>query len=126
MPAGGAVSNGTTPGRPCRGKGTKHPAAFKLKSSRREHAFSAYETPSPLQDRLPCGSPHDRGTGCAWPVDVDPSDSGDTLTGPTLHAGVGWVKPLRESVLFYEVVPALVIGAEKVAVAIPFRIGVIF
>jgi len=29
-------------------------------------------------------------------------------------------------VLFYEVVPALVIGAEKVAVAIPFRIGVIF
>jgi len=57
---------------------------------------------------------------------LDPSDSGDTLTGPTLHAGVGWVKPLRESVLFYEVVPALIIGAEKVAVAIPFRIGVIF
>ncbi len=57
---------------------------------------------------------------------LDPSDSGDTLTGPTLHVGIGWVKPLRESVLFYEVVPALVIGATKVAVAIPFRIGVIF
>jgi len=57
---------------------------------------------------------------------IDPSDSGDTLTGPTLHVGVGWVKPLRESVLFYEVAPALIIGADKVAGVIPFRIGVIF
>ena len=57
---------------------------------------------------------------------IDPSDSGDTLTGPTIHAGVGWVKPLRESVLFYELAPALIIGEEKVSVAIPFRIGVIF
>ena len=57
---------------------------------------------------------------------LDPSDSGDTLTGPTLHAGVGWVKPLRESVLFYELNPALIIGESKVSAAIPFRIGVIF
>lgn len=57
---------------------------------------------------------------------LDPSDSGDTLTGPTLHGGIGWVKPLRESVLFYELDPALVIGRDKVSAAIPFRIGVIF
>lgn len=57
---------------------------------------------------------------------LDPSDSGDTLTGPTLHVGVGWVKPLRESVLFYELAPTLIIGAEKVGASIPFRIGVIF
>lgn len=56
----------------------------------------------------------------------DPSDSNDTLTGPTLHVGVGWVKPLRESVLFYELDPALIIGETKVSPAIPFRIGVIF
>lgn len=57
---------------------------------------------------------------------LDPSDSGDTLTGPTIHVGVGWVKPLRESVLFYELNPALIIGESKVSAAIPFRIGVIF
>ena len=57
---------------------------------------------------------------------LDPSDSDDTLTGPTLHVGVGWVKPLRESVLFYELDPALIIGDTKVSPAIPFRIGVIF
>ncbi|MDA0874553.1 MAG: hypothetical protein O3C45_05755 [Bacteroidetes bacterium] len=57
---------------------------------------------------------------------LDPSDSGDTLTGPTLHLGLGWVKPLRESVLFYEIDPALIIGETKVSAAIPFRIGVIF
>ena len=57
---------------------------------------------------------------------LDPSDSGDVLTGPTIHAGIGWVRPLRESVLFYELDPALVIGKDKVSAAIPFRIGVIF
>ncbi len=57
---------------------------------------------------------------------LDPTDGGDALTGPTIHAGVGWVKPLRESVLFYELNPALIIGEKKVSGAIPFRIGVIF
>lgn len=57
---------------------------------------------------------------------LDPTDSGDALTGPTIHLGVGWVKPLRESVLFYELDPALIIGEDKVSAAIPFRIGVIF
>jgi len=57
---------------------------------------------------------------------LDPTDSGDALTGPTIHVGVGWVKPLRESVLFYELNPALIIGENKVSAAIPFRIGVIF
>lgn len=57
---------------------------------------------------------------------LDPTDSGDALTGPTIHLGVGWVKPLRESVLFYELDPALIIGKDKVSAAIPFRVGVIF
>jgi hypothetical protein len=57
---------------------------------------------------------------------LDPTDNGDALTGPTVHLGVGWEKPLRESVLFYELNPALIIGEKKVSAAIPFRIGVIF
>ena len=57
---------------------------------------------------------------------LDPTDSDDTLTGPTIHTGLGWVKPLRESVLFYELNPVLIIGADKVSGAFPFRVGVIF
>lgn len=49
-----------------------------------------------------------------------------TEGGPAIHMGVGWVKLLRESTLFYEFVPALVVGQEKTSVAIPFRIGIIF
>lgn len=57
---------------------------------------------------------------------IDTSDNSDSLEGPTIHFGVGWVQTLRESVLFYEIDPALVIGRTEVAVAIPFRIGIIF
>jgi hypothetical protein len=52
--------------------------------------------------------------------------SDDTDGGPTFHFGLGWVQQLSDTVLFYELDPALVIGASKVTVAIPFRIGVIF
>ncbi len=45
--------------------------------------------------------------------------------GPTLHVGLGWVKPLRETTLFYEINPALIIKREEVSVAFPFRIGII-
>lgn len=54
--------------------------------------------------------------------------SGDINTneGPTIHVGVGWVRALRETLLFYEVDPALIIGSDSVGLSIPFRIGVIF
>jgi len=54
------------------------------------------------------------------------SDSDGALSGPTFHFGIGWIRPLRESVLFYEIDPALVVGSRDVSVAIPFRIGIIF
>lgn len=46
--------------------------------------------------------------------------------GPTVHIGMGWVRALHETSLFYEVNPALIIGEHSVDLAIPFRIGVIF
>ena len=46
--------------------------------------------------------------------------------GPTIHLGVGWVRALRETSLFYEVDPALIIGENSVDIAVPLRIGVIF
>lgn len=57
---------------------------------------------------------------------LDISKNDDSLTGPTVHFGIGKVHTLRESILFYELDPALIIGKDKVAVAIPFRIGIIF
>ncbi len=53
-------------------------------------------------------------------------DGSTSEGGPSIHMGVGWVKLLRESTLFYELVPALVVGEETTSVAIPFRIGIIF
>lgn len=46
--------------------------------------------------------------------------------GPTIHAGIGWVRGLYASRLFYEVDPALVIGKTRVDVVVPIRVGVIF
>jgi hypothetical protein len=40
--------------------------------------------------------------------------------------GIGWVRPLNETTLFYEINPALIIGESKSTVALPFRIGIIF
>jgi hypothetical protein len=57
---------------------------------------------------------------------INTSGDNKVLEGPTIHFGIGWVRPLRESVLFYEIDPALVIGKNDVGVAIPFRIGIIF
>lgn len=50
----------------------------------------------------------------------------DTDGGPTIHGGIGWVQRLNETTIFYEVDPALVVGAESVDLVFPFRIGVIF
>lgn len=54
------------------------------------------------------------------------SDKANTDSGPTLHLGIGWVRPLHETTLFYEFNPALIIGEKEVQVALPFRIGLIF
>ncbi len=62
------------------------------------------------------------GVGGYIPVGEDNGTEG----GPAIHAGVGWVKLLRESTLFYEIIPALVVGENSVSVSIPFRIGIIF
>lgn len=47
-------------------------------------------------------------------------------SGPTLHAGIGWVRQLNETSLYYEIDPALVVGETAVYIAIPVRLGVIF
>ncbi len=51
---------------------------------------------------------------------------GGAASGPTIHGGIGWVRSLQESSLFYEVNPALIIREEGIDLAIPVRIGVIF
>lgn len=52
--------------------------------------------------------------------------TGGHQNGPTIHIGLGWVRALQETSLFYEVDPALIIGEHSVDIAIPLRIGVIF
>ncbi len=52
-------------------------------------------------------------------------DASNSTGGPTVHIGVGRALPLRESTLYYEVDPALIIQKSKVVVSIPFRIGII-
>ncbi|GIV59025.1 MAG: hypothetical protein KatS3mg043_0114 [Rhodothermaceae bacterium] len=54
------------------------------------------------------------------------NDRRRTVSGPTLHLGIGWVRALHETSLFYELNPALIIGEENVEFALPFRIGLIF
>ncbi len=46
--------------------------------------------------------------------------------GPTVHFGFGWVQLLRETQVFYELNPTLIVGERAVDVVLPFRIGVIF
>lgn len=50
----------------------------------------------------------------------------DAEGGPAIHGGMGWVTPLRESSLYVEANPSLVIGRQRVALALPVRVGVIF
>lgn len=57
-------------------------------------------------------------------VPVGDEDGGQS--GPTLHLGVGWVHALSESSLFYEIDPAIIIGEDRVDLAFPIRIGLIF
>jgi len=55
-----------------------------------------------------------------------PTGDEDAKGGPTIHGGVGWVVPLRETSMYYELDPALVIAPDRVGLAIPFRVGLIF
>lgn len=50
--------------------------------------------------------------------------SGDS--GPTVHFGFGWVQLLRETQVYYELNPTLVVGERDVDVVLPVRVGVIF
>lgn len=62
------------------------------------------------------------GVGAYLPI----TETDRSISGPTIHAGIGWVQALRETSLFYEIDPALVIGEDSVDLIIPFRIGLIF
>jgi len=54
------------------------------------------------------------------------NDVGDNVSGPTLHVGIGWVHPLYDTALFYEINPAIIIGEERIDFVLPLRIGLIF
>ncbi len=47
-------------------------------------------------------------------------------SGPTIHFGYGRVRVLQETSLFYEFNPALIIAQDRVHLALPVRIGIIF
>lgn len=47
-------------------------------------------------------------------------------SGPTIHAGFGWVRLLNETSGFLEINPALVVGREDVDLILPIRAGIIF
>lgn len=59
------------------------------------------------------------GFGGLMPLNGDPG-------GFALHGGVGWAFPLRETSIYAELNPALVIGEEETTFAVPLRAGVIF
>ena len=54
------------------------------------------------------------------------TDADDKIYGPSIHLGVGWVRSLNETTLYYEVNPALIVGESRSTVALPLRVGVIF
>ncbi len=55
-----------------------------------------------------------------------PGEGHQDARGPTIHAGMGWVRGLYSTRLFYEIDPALVIGEAGIDLVFPFRLGVIF
>lgn len=62
------------------------------------------------------------GAGGYFPL----GEPGRERSGPTIHFGVGRVSLLAESTLFYEVDPMLVLSDDRIDVAIPIRVGLIF
>lgn len=59
-------------------------------------------------------------------VPLSDEEEGESSGGPTIHGGIGWVQTLSETTFYYEVDPALIIGADLVHVALPVRLGLIF
>ena len=57
---------------------------------------------------------------------LDSQNRSNDEGGPTLHGGIGWVRTLSETTIFYEVNPALIIGKKSIDLVLPFRIGIIF
>lgn len=64
----------------------------------------------------------DNGTGT--PDTTSPDESG--ANGFTLHIGIGRVRLLNETTIFYEVNPMLIIRRTSVGAAVPVRVGFIF
>ncbi len=62
------------------------------------------------------------GFGAYLPVNRDDNSDG----GPTFNIGLGQVMGLRETSLFYEVMPSLIVGEKNVKPTLAGRIGVIF
>ncbi len=54
------------------------------------------------------------------------SGGGRWDSGPTLHTGIGWVRPLRGSSYFIEINPMLIVGRDRTVLTLPVRTGVIF
>ena len=54
------------------------------------------------------------------------SRDADDVSGPSVHLGLGQVQRLNETSLFYEVEAELILGSERVGLAVPLRIGIIF
>lgn len=54
------------------------------------------------------------------------SNEEESASGPTIHAGMGWVRLLHETTFYYEVNPALIIDLDTIHLALPLRVGVIF
>lgn len=62
------------------------------------------------------------GFGGYLPVNTDDNSKG----GPTFHVAYGQVIGLRETSIFWEVNPALVVAQDNVDLALPVRLGIIF
>jgi hypothetical protein len=62
------------------------------------------------------------GAGGYFPL----GEPGRERSGPTIHFGVGRVTLLAESTLFYEVDPMLVLSGDRIDLAVPIRVGLIF
>lgn len=64
------------------------------------------------------------GAGFGYYAPINRDD--DSAGGPTFHVAYGWILGLRETSLFVEVDPALVVAEDGVGLAIPVRVGAIF
>ncbi len=62
------------------------------------------------------------GFGYYAPVNRDDNTNG----GPTFHVAYGWILGLRETSLYVEIDPALIVAQEGVSLALPVRVGAIF